>query len=97
VPADAAPAARGVPDAVEDPDAWYVRLWDHAWRHLIDHRHGAWYRIRTRDHRPYSDEKSPAGKTDYHTMGACWDVLRFQGALAGGDNAAPAALPRPLS
>ena len=23
----------------------------------------------------YSDEKSPAGKTDYHTMGACYEVL----------------------
>ncbi len=22
-----------------------------------------------------SDEKSPAGKTDYHTMGACYEVL----------------------
>jgi len=21
------------------------------------------------------DEKSPAGKTDYHTMGACYEVL----------------------
>ena len=26
-----------------------------------------------------SDEKSPAGKTDYHTMGACYDVLRGLG------------------
>jgi mannose/cellobiose epimerase-like protein (N-acyl-D-glucosamine 2-epimerase family) len=90
-----APAAQGVAAAVDDPGVWYERLWDHAWRHLIDHRHGAWYRIRTRDHRPYSDEKSPAGKTDYHTMGACWDVLRFQGALAGGDNLHPAAATRP--
>ena len=23
----------------------------------------------------YGDEKSPAGKTDYHTMGACYEVL----------------------
>jgi len=29
----------------------------------------------TRDNRKYSDEKSPAGKTDYHTMGACYEVL----------------------
>lgn len=27
------------------------------------------------DRRVYDDEKSPAGKTDYHTMGACHDVL----------------------
>ena len=56
---------------------WYDRLWDYAWRHLVDHRHGAWYRILARDNRKYDDEKSPAGKTDYHTMGACHDVLSW--------------------
>jgi len=55
---------------------WYERLWAYSWAHMIDHEHGAWFRIRTPDNRPYSDEKSPAGKTDYHTMGACYDVLR---------------------
>lgn len=55
---------------------WYDRLWAYAWAHMVDHTHGAWYRIRTPDNRAYSDEKSPAGKTDYHTMGACYDVLR---------------------
>ena len=59
---------------------WYERVWAYSWAHMIDHRHGAWYRIRTPDNRPYSDEKSPAGKTDYHTMGACYDVLRGLGA-----------------
>jgi mannose/cellobiose epimerase-like protein (N-acyl-D-glucosamine 2-epimerase family) len=56
-------------------DDWYGKLWAYAWQHLVDHRHGAWYRILTRDNRKYSDEKSPAGKTDYHTMGACHEVL----------------------
>jgi mannose/cellobiose epimerase-like protein (N-acyl-D-glucosamine 2-epimerase family) len=55
---------------------WYDRIWAYAWAHMVDHVHGAWYRIRTPDNRAYSDEKSPAGKTDYHTMGACHDVLR---------------------
>jgi mannose/cellobiose epimerase-like protein (N-acyl-D-glucosamine 2-epimerase family) len=54
---------------------WYDRLWEYAWRHLVDHRYGAWYRILTRDNRKYDDLKSPAGKTDYHTMGACYEVL----------------------
>jgi mannose/cellobiose epimerase-like protein (N-acyl-D-glucosamine 2-epimerase family) len=54
---------------------WYDRIWDYSWRYFIDHEHGAWYRILTRDNRKYSDEKSPAGKTDYHTMGACYEVL----------------------
>jgi mannose/cellobiose epimerase-like protein (N-acyl-D-glucosamine 2-epimerase family) len=59
---------------------WHDRIWAYSWAHMVDHVHGAWYRIRTPDNRAYSDEKSPAGKTDYHTMGACWDVLRGLGA-----------------
>jgi len=54
---------------------WYERLWDYAWEHLIDHRYGAWYRILDRRNQKYDDKKSPVGKTDYHTMGACYDVL----------------------
>jgi len=56
-------------------DDWYGKLWAYAWQHFVDHRHGAWYRLLSRDNRKLSDEKSPAGKTDYHTMGACHDVL----------------------
>ncbi|PXW95472.1 mannose/cellobiose epimerase-like protein (N-acyl-D-glucosamine 2-epimerase family) [Sphaerotilus hippei] len=65
-----------------DPEcwAWHDRLWAYSWAHLVDHVHGAWYRILTPDNRRISDEKSPAGKTDYHTMGACHDVLRGLGA-----------------
>lgn len=55
--------------------AWYERIWDYSWKHLVDHRHGAWYRILARNNSSYSDEKSPAGKTDYHTIGACMDAL----------------------
>ena len=53
----------------------YDRLWAYAWTHFVDHEYGAWYRILDRRNRKYSDEKSPAGKTDYHTMGACHEVL----------------------
>ena len=53
----------------------YDKLWAYAWRHFVDHEHGAWYRILDRENRKYSAEKSPAGKTDYHTMGACHEVL----------------------
>ncbi|MDE1888259.1 MAG: AGE family epimerase/isomerase, partial [Gammaproteobacteria bacterium] len=55
---------------------WYERLWAYAWEYFVDHRYGAWYRILDRENRKYSDEKSPAGKCDYHTMGACYEVLR---------------------
>jgi len=53
----------------------YNRIWQWSWDHMIDHTHGAWYRVRARDGSAIDDKKSPLGKTDYHTMGACWDVL----------------------
>ena len=53
----------------------YRRIWQWSWDYLIDHTHGAWFRVRNRDGLPIDNKKSPLGKTDYHTMGACWDVL----------------------
>ncbi|GLS03115.1 N-acylglucosamine 2-epimerase [Chitiniphilus shinanonensis] len=54
---------------------WYDRIWAYAWTHFVDHQYGAWFRILTPDNRKVDDLKSPAGKTDYHTMGACYEVL----------------------
>jgi mannose/cellobiose epimerase-like protein (N-acyl-D-glucosamine 2-epimerase family) len=59
--------------------AWYDRIWAYAWQHFVDHEHGAWYRILSNNNSKVTDEKSPAGKTDYHTMGACQDVLAALG------------------
>ncbi|MDR7334523.1 AGE family epimerase/isomerase [Roseateles asaccharophilus] len=53
----------------------YDKLWAYSWAHFVDHEHGAWFRILSPDNQKLSDEKSPAGKTDYHTMGACHEVL----------------------
>lgn len=64
-------------------DDWYRNLWAYAWDHFIDHIYGAWYRILTCDNRKIDDDKSPAGKTDYHTMGACHELLAL--IRAGGD------------
>ncbi|ANG64642.1 N-acylglucosamine 2-epimerase [Marinobacterium aestuarii] len=56
---------------------WYERLWDYSWEHMIDHRHGAWFRLLDADNQRYDDIKSPpGGKCDYHSMGACHEVLR---------------------
>ena len=55
---------------------WYERICAYSWKHFVDHQHGGWYRILGHDNRKLSDEKSPAGKTDYHTMGACEEVLK---------------------
>ena len=54
---------------------WYDKIWAYSWQHFIDHRHGAWYRVLSADNRKLSSHKSPAGKVDYHTMGACYEVL----------------------
>ncbi len=55
----------------------YESLWQYSWDHFVDHECGAWYRILHRDNSKYSDHKSsPGAKCDYHTLGACMEVLR---------------------
>lgn len=54
---------------------WYDKIWQYSWTHFVDHQYGAWFRILDKSNHKISDEKSPAGKTDYHTMGACYEVL----------------------
>jgi len=61
---------------------WYDAIWDYSWRHFVDHQHGAWYRILRADNAKLSAEKSPAGKVDYHTMGACYEVLNVIGSTS---------------
>ena len=57
---------------------WYDRIWTYADEHMIDKHYGAWFRVLDRQNNKLSDEKSTAGgKCDYHTIGACWDVLRI--------------------
>ena len=58
---------------------WYDRIWAYAWAHFVDHEHGAWYRQLSPTNGKIDANKSPAGKTDYHTMGACQDVLAALG------------------
>jgi len=54
---------------------WYNRIWQYAYKHFVDHQYGAWFRILSRDNQKLETTKSPVGKTDYHTMGACFDVM----------------------
>tara|TARA_B100000959_G_scaffold146598_1_gene153928 strand:+ start:204 stop:1379 length:1176 start_codon:yes stop_codon:yes gene_type:complete len=54
---------------------WYQRIWEYSWKHMVDHEYGAWFRILDADNNKYDNLKSPVGKTDYHTMGACYEVL----------------------
>lgn len=81
VQAESLAAAARLAHATGQTRYWadYDRLWAYAWTHFVDHQHGAWWRILQADNRKLSDEKSPAGKVDYHTLGACWDVLETLG------------------
>ncbi|MFT7722889.1 MAG: AGE family epimerase/isomerase [Roseateles sp.] len=76
VQAESAAAAALLATRTGDAGYWddYQRLWAYSWTHFVDHQHGAWYRILDGQNRKLSDEKSPAGKVDYHTMGACYDI-----------------------
>ena len=68
----------------------YHRLWRWSWDHLIDHKYGAWFRIVSRSGEWIEPWKSPAGKVDYHTMGACWDVLSVSRASTAAGTERPA-------
>jgi len=50
-------------------------VWRYSWDHLVDHEHGAWFRVLTPEGQKIDNQKSPPGKTDYHTLGVCWDIL----------------------
>jgi mannose/cellobiose epimerase-like protein (N-acyl-D-glucosamine 2-epimerase family) len=54
---------------------WYIKIWQYSWEHMVDHKFGAWFRILTNDNQKMEVNKSLIGKTDYHTMGACYDVI----------------------
>jgi len=77
VQAESIVAAALLADASGDPkyNEWYKKIWSYSWTHLIDHQYGAWYRVLNKQNQKLSDCKSPIGKTDYHTMGACYDLL----------------------
>ena len=59
--------------------AWYERIWAYCWLHFVDHEQGAWFRILDAANFNHTRDKSPAGKVDYHDIGACFDVLRAMG------------------
>ncbi|WP_337842445.1 AGE family epimerase/isomerase [Rheinheimera sp.] len=61
----------------------YQSLWQYSWQHMVDHQYGAWFRLLHRDNSKYSNQKSAAGaKCDYHTLCACFEVLRTLGLKA---------------
>ena len=79
VQAESFAAAAWLAKTTQEQKYWdiYNSLWQYSWEHMIDHKYGAWFRILTQDNQAMDDCKSPAGKTDYHTMGACYEVLNI--------------------
>lgn len=57
---------------------WYDRLWEYSFNYFVDHKYGAWYRILKRDNTRYDNRKSYNNKADYHTMGACYEILKIK-------------------
>ena len=56
----------------------YEQIWQYSWQHFVDHTYGAWFRVLNGKNEKYTNEKSAAGaKCDYHTLGACFDVIEF--------------------
>ena len=68
---------------------WYERIWDYSFYYFVDHVYGAWYRILDRQNRRYDDRKSYNNKADYHTMGACYEVLNVIPEALGKTNHLP--------
>ncbi len=56
---------------------WYERIWRYSWNCFADTDRGGWYRILFRDNRRQDNLKSPPGKTDYHTIGMCFDLIEL--------------------
>ena len=54
----------------------YKKCWEYSYSYFFDQKYGGWYRIISQDKKPRSEKKSPPGKTDYHVIGACYEVVR---------------------
>ena len=77
----AAAAALAVRTSDERYWQWYDKVWGYSDQHLVDHEFGGWYRVLDENGKKLSNEKSPAAKTDYHPLAACYEVLRVIGGL----------------
>lgn len=69
-----------------DPKYWelYDRLWEYCWPRFIDHERGGWYAALSPEGTHRTDmDRGPAGMNDYHSLGACYEVLNLLRATAG--------------
>lgn len=54
---------------------WYEKIWNYSNKYFIDHEYGGWYRVLNKNNQKYSNIKSPPSKSDYHPIGACFEIL----------------------
>jgi len=57
----------------------YHRIWEHSWKHLVDHKNGSWHRRCNRQNKRYFNEKTKQNlcvDPDYHILGAFDGMLK---------------------
>jgi len=54
---------------------WYNIFWKYSLDYFIDKKNGGWYRVLNYKNEKYDNYKSPPAKTDYHPLGACYEIL----------------------
>lgn len=54
----------------------YQQLWQYAWTYMIDHKLKCWHRNLTRDNIPFTQSSVAMGRTDYHSICACIEILK---------------------
>lgn len=55
---------------------WYEEFWNYSLDNLVDNENGGWYRVVDQEGKPFEEKKSIPGKTDYHTINACYDIYK---------------------
>jgi len=78
VHAEALAAAALLAKATEKQKYWdqYQRLWEYSWSAFCEGEHKPWWRLLARDGKVLDKNiASPGAKIDYHTIGACLEIL----------------------
>ena len=80
-PSEAIGAAAVLATATGNETYWddYDRAWDYALTHLVDARHGGWFKAPARPDARLARRKGDGLDPDYHPAGACFEALRCLG------------------
>ena len=56
---------------------WYDQIWSYSENHLVNENLGIWYRLLDAGNELAPNiDKTPRVKTDYHTVGACYETIK---------------------